>query len=132
MPPIVGNPEKLRQAFLNIVLNGLQASAQGGVVTITVLRKEPEPGGTGWIELIFTDTGPGIPAEVAEKIFEPFFTTKESGTGLGLVITRKIIEGHGGSIPVKNSPDKGAAFHIRLPDKRGDAQEDNERKNTDN
>jgi signal transduction histidine kinase len=132
MPAIAGDPEKLRQAFLNIVLNGLQASAQGGVVTITVLREEPEPGGNAWANLIFTDTGPGIPAEAVDRIFEPFFTTKEGGTGLGLVITRKIIEGHGGSITVQSTPGKGAVCRIRLPAKKGAAQEGNERKNTHN
>ncbi len=132
MPAIAGDPEKLRQAFLNIVLNGLQASAQGGMVTITVRREESESGDNAWVELIFTDTGPGIPAEAADKIFEPFFTTKQGGTGLGLVITRKIIEGHGGSITVQNAPGKGAACRIRLPAKKGAAQEENERKNTHN
>jgi signal transduction histidine kinase len=119
MPAIAGDPEKLRQAFLNIVLNGLQASPEGGVVTITMVREEPEPGGTAWVELVFTDTGPGIPEEAADKIFEPFFTTKEGGTGLGLIITRKIIEAHGGRITVVSPPGRGAAFRIRLPDKKG-------------
>lgn len=129
MPAIAGDPEKLRQAFLNIVLNGLQASPAGGLVTITLAREEPEPGGTPWVELVFTDTGSGIPAEAADRIFEPFFTTKEGGTGLGLAITRKIIEAHGGSITVESASGKGAAFRIRLPDKKG--LESNERKNTD-
>lgn len=117
MPTIAGDPERLRQAFLNIVLNGLQASPEGGAVTITMRREEPAPGGTAWVELVFSDTGPGIPIEARDKIFEPFFTTKEGGTGLGLVTTRKIIEAHGGSITVENSPTQGAAFHIRLPGK---------------
>jgi two-component system sensor histidine kinase HydH len=123
LPAIAGDPEKLRQAFLNIVLNGLQASPEGGVVTITMEWEEPEPGGTAWVELIFTDTGPGIPAEVRDKIFEPFFTTKEGGTGLGLVITRKIIEAHDGSITVESAPGKGAAFRIRLPEKQRAAKQ---------
>nr|HOP40469.1 histidine kinase dimerization/phospho-acceptor domain-containing protein [Geobacteraceae bacterium] len=70
LPAIAADPEKLRQAFLNIVLNGLQASAYGGAVTITVLRKEPEPGSAAWIDLIFSDSGPGISPEMREKIFE--------------------------------------------------------------
>jgi two-component system sensor histidine kinase HydH len=123
LPAIAGDPEKLRQAFLNIVLNGLQASPEGGVVTITMVRENPEPGGNAWVELVFTDTGPGIPAEVRDKIFEPFFTTKEGGTGLGLVITRKIIEAHGGSITVESAPGKGAAFRIRLPEKQRAAKQ---------
>jgi two-component system sensor histidine kinase HydH len=124
IPPIAGDPEKLRQAFLNIVLNGLQASPQGGVVTITMAREEPEPGGTAWVQLVFSDTGPGIPEELREKIFEPFYTTKEGGTGLGLVITRKIIEAHGGSITVESAPGEGVAFRIRLPEKKRTAEKE--------
>jgi two-component system sensor histidine kinase HydH len=116
LPAISGDPQKLRQAFLNIVLNGLQASACGGAVSITACVKEPESGETSWIELAFADTGSGIPPDAIEKIFEPFFTTKEDGTGLGLAITRKIIEGHGGDITVENKPGEGATFHIRLPE----------------
>jgi two-component system sensor histidine kinase HydH len=132
MPAIAGDPERLRQAFLNIVLNGLQASEPGGVVTITARREEPESDDTAWVELVFKDTGPGIAADAADRIFEPFFTTKDGGTGLGLAITRKIIEGHGGSITVGNVPNSGAAFRIRLPDKKVEALENNERKNSDN
>ncbi len=132
LPAIAADPEKLRQAFLNIVLNGLQASAYGGAVTITVLRKEPEPGSAAWIDLIFSDSGPGISPEMREKIFEPFFTTKKGGTGLGLAITRKIIEAHGGSITVESAPGKGAVFLIRLPEKTEGVPKKNERENTDN
>ena len=118
IPAIAGDPEKLRQAFLNIVLNGLQASPEGGVVTISMVRDTSGPAGTPWVELVFADTGPGIPDEMRERIFEPFYTTKEGGTGLGLIITRKIIEGHGGSVTVESAPGQGTAFHIRLPDKK--------------
>lgn len=116
-PAIAADPEKLRQAFLNIVLNGLQASPEGGVVTISMKRKAPQADGNAWVELVFTDTGAGIPVEVMHRIFEPFFTTKEGGTGLGLIITRRIVEAHGGSITVENTPGKGATFRILLPDK---------------
>jgi signal transduction histidine kinase len=115
LPVIEGDPEKLRQAFLNIILNGMQASSPGGSVIITVLPVRNE---SAYVELLFTDSGPGIPSEEKEKIFEPFYTTKEGGTGLGLAITRKIIEGHGGSITVESTSGSGATFHIRLPEKR--------------
>ncbi|MGA7828685.1 MAG: ATP-binding protein, partial [Geobacteraceae bacterium] len=104
LPVIEGDPEKLRQAFLNIILNGLQASSAGGSVIITDRREEMENSGPDWCDLQFSDSGSGIPATEVEKIFEPFFTTKEGGTGLGLAITRKIIEGHGGSITVESKP----------------------------
>jgi two-component system sensor histidine kinase HydH len=114
LPAIEGDPEKLRQAFLNIILNGLQASPPGGSFTITA-REVPDVKGPAWVELLFADSGPGIPPAETENIFEPFFTTKDGGTGLGLAITRKIIEGHGGSIRVESKPGSGAKFHIRLP-----------------
>lgn len=117
LPVIEGDPEKLRQAFLNIILNGLQASSPGGSVTITSVREKREGGGPGWVELLFADSGPGVPPEIAEKVFESFFTTKEGGTGLGLAITRKIVEGHGGSIALMNEPGRGSVFRIRLPEK---------------
>ena len=117
LPVIEGDPEKLRQAFLNIILNGLQASSPGGSVTITSVREKGEGGGPGWVELLFADSGPGVPPEIAEKVFEPFFTTKEGGTGLGLAITRKIVEGHGGSIALMSQSGRGAVFRIRLPEK---------------
>jgi len=117
LPVIEGDPEKLRQAFLNIILNGLQASSPGGSVTITSVREKGEGGGPGWVELLFADSGPGVPPEIAEKVFEPFFTTKEGGTGLGLAITRKIVEGHGGSIALMNEPGRGSVLRIRLPEK---------------
>jgi signal transduction histidine kinase len=132
LPAIEGDAEKLRQAFLNIILNGFQSSVPGGSVSITASREEPSSGVGGWVELFFADSGPGIAAEAADRIFEPFFTTREGGTGLGLAITRKIIEGHGGTITVVNEPGHGAVFRIRLPEKRRLPGEDNETENTRN
>ncbi|HTY21168.1 MAG TPA: ATP-binding protein, partial [Geobacteraceae bacterium] len=118
LPRMLGDPEKLRQAFLNIILNGLQATNPGGSVTITGSYAEPMDEGAGRIELCFTDTGSGINGEALERIFEPFYTNKEDGTGLGLAITRKIIEAHAGSIEVKSKEGEGTTFRIRLPVKR--------------
>ena len=70
---------------------------------------------TGCIEISFTDNGPGIAPERIEEIFEPFFTTKGNGTGLGLPITKKIIEGHGGTVKVESEPGCGATFKVLLP-----------------
>jgi len=67
------------------------------------------------IEIRFTDDGPGIAPDAVGKIFEPFFTTKGSGTGLGLPITRKIIEGHGGTLEVESREGEGASFRVLLP-----------------
>jgi signal transduction histidine kinase len=118
LPIVEGDPEKLRQAFLNIILNGLQASSPGGSVIITAVGEEGEETVPGWVDLFFADSGSGVPPEAAERLFEPFFTTKEGGTGLGLVITRKIVEGHGGSIALLSEPGHGAVFRIRLPEKK--------------
>lgn len=115
LPIVRGDCEKLRQAFLNLVLNGLQATPRGGSMTISASVVAQE-NGPNLVEIVFADTGAGIPAEVADKVFEPFFTTKAGGTGLGLVITRKIVESHGGTIQVDSQRSGGAVFRIRLPE----------------
>jgi len=111
LPPFLGDGEKLRQAFLNIILNAIQASPVGGVVSVST-GADRERGG---IEIRFSDHGAGISAKLSREIFEPFFTTKGTGTGLGLPITKKIIEGHGGTIEVESEPGRGATFRVRLP-----------------
>lgn len=111
LPQFIGDGEKLRQAFMNIILNGIQASPTGGRVTVsTLLNKD-----SGCIEIRFSDDGPGISPETLGEIFEPFFTTKGSGTGLGLPITKTIIEGHGGTVEVESGPGNGATFKVTLP-----------------
>ncbi|MBI1964587.1 MAG: hypothetical protein HYS37_14560 [Candidatus Rokubacteria bacterium] len=102
----------LRQAILNLVKNGLEALSTGGALTLASRRD----GDT--VEIAVSDSGPGIPEEVAGRLFEPFFTTKPQGTGLGLGIARQIIDEHGGEIRWANRPGGGAVFTIRLPIKR--------------
>jgi signal transduction histidine kinase len=112
---VKGDGEKLRQAFLNIAINSLQATPGGGRLTIStnVCRADGEP---GMCEIRFRDNGIGIDAESLTKIFEPFYTTKPDGTGLGLAITRKIIEGHGGSLLVESVAGQGTTVLVRLPE----------------
>jgi two-component system sensor histidine kinase HydH len=105
----MGDGEKLRQAFLNIINNGLQATGPGGTVSIDTLIS----GETA--EIIFKDNGTGIDSNIIDRIFEPFFTTKADGTGLGLAVTRKIIEGHGGSLQIESEPDSGTTVVVSLP-----------------
>ncbi len=102
----------LRQAILNLVKNGLEALSSGGEITIAS-RFDGEA-----VEISVSDTGTGIPEDLAPRLFEQFFTTKPQGTGLGLSITRQIAEEHGGEITWINRPGRGATFTIRLPIKR--------------
>lgn len=109
---ITGDGEKLRQAFLNIVINALQATPRNGKVSVSALC-------TGnHCEISFHDSGPGIAADVIEHIFEPFFTTKPDGTGLGLAVAKKIVEAHGGTLTVESKEGNGTAVVVRLPRER--------------
>lgn len=117
LPIIEGDNEKLRQAFLNITLNALQAAPQGGFVNITATGEGQKDAESPWITICFADNGPGISPEVRQQLFEPFFSTKDEGAGLGLAITKKIVESHGGSIGVASEPGTGTSFCIRLPQK---------------
>jgi two-component system, NtrC family, sensor histidine kinase HydH len=115
VPPVRGDREKLRQVFLNLILNGIQATGRGGGLTITAARHSVDEGTPDGVDLIFTDTGAGIDPAVLPRIFEPFFTTKTEGTGLGLAIAQKIIESHGGNIEVESTLGKGTTFRVKLP-----------------
>jgi C4-dicarboxylate-specific signal transduction histidine kinase len=102
---------KLQQALLNIITNALQAmKGQPNPKLICHVKSEGY-----FASLEFTDNGPGMPEDVAQRIFEPFYTTKSKGTGLGLAITHRIIEGHEGLIKVTSTEKKGTTFFIRLP-----------------
>jgi two-component system sensor histidine kinase AtoS len=105
---------ELHQAFVNLLLNALEAMPQEG--TLSVRTMEPElSSGQSFIQVEIADTGSGILPEHMDQVFEPFFTTKAAGTGLGLAVTRRIIEEHGGSISVQSRPDHGTVFVIKLP-----------------
>ncbi len=104
-----GDGEKLRQAFLNIVINALQSTPAKGRVAIDARRVD------SCCEIRFSDSGTGMEKETLAKIFDPFFTTKADGTGLGLPITKKIIEAHGGTIAVESLIAKGTTVVVRLP-----------------
>ncbi|MDH4099444.1 MAG: ATP-binding protein [Nitrospirota bacterium] len=101
--------ELMKQVFLNIILNALQAMEDGGKLTITTASHR------GCIEIEIGDTGPGIEGDALDRIFDPFFTTKERGTGLGLAIVHNIVRAHNGAIEVKSKKGKGTTFLISLP-----------------
>lgn len=113
LPYVLGDPPQLKQVFLNLLVNSLQAiDRDGEIVVKTCLREEKKE---RVVEVEVRDTGGGIPAEILENIFNPFFTTKQEGTGLGLAIAHKIITQHKGKIEVINQPGIGATFLVRLP-----------------
>jgi PAS domain S-box-containing protein len=110
-PTIRGDEVFLRQAFINIIQNAVEAMPQGGELTIEIVPSADT--GRGF-DIVISDTGHGISKNIIDKIFLPFFTTKERGTGLGLAIVHKIVVSHGGTISVESS-DKGTMFRMRLP-----------------
>lgn len=109
LPEVALDEAQLRQALLNLVRNAREAMAGGGELVVRVGRAE------GGVEVLVDDTGPGIPEEVRASIFAPFFTTKKQGTGLGLAVTREIIDAHGGRISCETRPERGTRFRIWLP-----------------
>ncbi len=102
--------ELLKQVFLNLIINAVHAMPQGGEITISA-----EPINAAYLQLRVSDTGCGIPQERLKDIFEPFRSTKKDGFGLGLLICRKIIQQHGGSVEVASRPNQGTTFTITLP-----------------
>ena len=106
------DPSLLHQAFLNLLLNAIQAMPVGGSLNVSVTSS---PNGQG-TEIRVRDTGDGIDPETLKKVFNPFYTTKEKGSGLGLPIVKSIIESHRGTIGIESSPDQGTAVIIKLPE----------------
>jgi signal transduction histidine kinase len=110
LPTMLTDPDQLGQVFGNIILNAVQAMPEGGRLVVKSQVPSPE-----WVAVSFTDTGMGIPEENLGKLFEPLFTTKAKGTGLGLAVTKTLVEGHGGTIEVESEVGKGSTFTVRLP-----------------
>jgi len=106
---ILGDRERLRSCFSNIVINALQAMPGGGHLSVRVARV----GDT--VEVTMTDTGVGISEEALSKIFEPYFSTKQAGFGLGLAVTKTVVEEHRGSVEVRSEPQRGTTFTVKLP-----------------
>ena len=126
LQPVAGDPQRLSQAFLNIMLNALQAMPEGGTLNVTSREIGPDldipathvrkaHARNSSVMVTISDSGPGIPRDIQQRIFEPFFTTKRQGTGLGLYITHQVITDHGGEIFVSTVEPHGTMFSIYLP-----------------
>ena len=113
IPLITLDPTQIKQSLMNLLYNAIQAMPDGGILTIESRMEERE--GIHYASVYIHDTGCGIPDEVMKRIFDPFYTTKIHGLGLGLTLTKNIIELHGGEIEVKSEGGKGTTFKISLP-----------------
>ena len=113
LPQIVGDRVQLQQVAMNLIVNSIEAMKDvDGIREMVILSQRTE---NSQILVSFTDTGIGLPPQLTEQIFDPFFTTKPHGTGMGLRISRSIIESHGGRLWAVDSPGRGATFHLNLP-----------------
>ena len=109
LPLINGSHDALKQAFLNLVLNAVQAMDGGGTLNIGTAADN------GTLSVVIKDTGVGIPKKYLKKVFDPFFTTKEEGTGMGLALTYNIINDHSGKIEIDSTPGMGTTVKVQLP-----------------
>jgi signal transduction histidine kinase len=110
--PVVAaaDADQLKQVLLNLVLNALDVMPRGGRLDVRLVGPVD-----GWVELSVSDTGPGVAADILPRLFAPFVSDKDTGMGLGLSVSRRIVEDHGGTLRASNRPDGGACFVVRLP-----------------
>jgi two-component system, NtrC family, sensor histidine kinase HydH len=113
LPPVECDAEQIKQAVLNLLLNAIAASPDGGEVLVGAHLENDK------MSVEVMDEGPGVDPAVMDRIFDPFFTTKENGTGLGLSMVHQIVEQHGGLVMAKRLPSGGAKFQVLLPRKQG-------------
>jgi hypothetical protein len=107
---VTADPDMVRRAVVNLVANAIDAMPSGGTLTVSAGSRDD-----GRYAVVIGDTGVGIEPKVRDRIFEPYFTTKESGLGLGLVLTKKIVDAHGGEISLSSEPGKGTRVEVVLP-----------------
>ena len=106
----MADPMQLQQVFLNLMFNSIEAMPDGGALAVVTSYDS----GMKSIKIAIGDTGQGIEKSMLDRIFEPFFTTKRKGSGLGLAVTRRLVEQHGGNVCVESTPDKGTVFNVYL------------------
>ena len=109
VPKVEVDVARFKRCAMNLILNGAQAMPSGGPLQVTIDPRDSK------VRFAVTDAGGGVPPEVKGRLFDPFVTTKQDGVGLGLALTRKIVEDHGGTIGVEENG-KGATFWIDLPE----------------
>jgi two-component system, sporulation sensor kinase E len=109
LPPVEVDRDQMKQAFYNVIKNAFQAMKTGGMLHIRSWRDD------NFVSIAFADTGGGLSAENMSKLFQPYFTTKSSGSGLGLLIVRRIVREHGGEIEIESNEGKGVRVTIHLP-----------------
>ncbi|MBS2028345.1 MAG: GAF domain-containing protein [Deltaproteobacteria bacterium] len=109
LPRVAADARMLRQAFINLLVNAVQASPRGGQVTMRAQSR------AGKLRVEVADHGPGIPAAHRSRIFQPFFTTKATGTGLGLAVVKRIVEAHRGEVTLESTEGQGTTFSVSLP-----------------
>ncbi len=112
---INADPQRLRQVFLNLTLNAIDAIGEQGEIVISATTVQNHPDQNKRIVINFKDNGVGIPVNHLNKIFDPFFTTKKVGTGLGLAVSHRIVQDHNGMIEVESNEKRGTNFRITLP-----------------
>lgn len=110
LPSVYCEPNQLKKVFINLIKNAIEVMPGGGAITITINSIKDQ-----FIQITIHDEGTGIPKDKIKKLGEPFYTTKEKGTGLGLMVSYRIIEEHNGSIEVESEEGIGTLFKIRLP-----------------
>lgn len=113
--PVTADEGLIRQLMLNLVRNAIQAMPDGGEFGVRLASAGNAVNRKGGVEIVVSDTGPGVPARIRDRIFDPFFTTKDNGAGLGLAIASQIAQAHGGYIDLLDSSESGARFVISLP-----------------
>ncbi len=109
IPPVQCDLSRIKQAVLNLLINAMDVSREGDVITVSTERDD------GMMMISVKDMGPGIRTDDMEKVFKPFYTTKTRGSGLGLAIVDRVIKEHSGAIEVKSEPDKGTTFVLKIP-----------------
>jgi len=114
LPVATADPELLKTCFLNLFINALDAMPGGGHLRARVTH-EKDPSGASFLAIVVADSGHGMDTEAIRDAFEPYFSTKEAGFGLGLALTKKIVEDHGGTISLESEPDRGTTVRLTIP-----------------